>query len=247
MNCPESHDLLQRRLDGRPGDGGAGLEGHLAECAACRDRHAATQRLAEGLRLLARPAPSEALAGRIVARLLAERRSRLRWRRRVLAAAALAAGLLVAALAGYQGPPFNLFQTTTPDPRAGSAERIPDGGDSSALVKNHRPETTEPSPPLDRTLEEAGEVALALTWRTAEATVARARQWLPPAAPFAVSLSPLGDADPLAPVLEPPTQSLRQAGHSVSAGLRPVTASARRAVDLFLREVPPMSSANGGL
>jgi hypothetical protein len=38
--------------------------------------------------------------------------------------------------------------------------------------------------------------------------------------------------------MEPPTRPLREAGEGVSEGLEPVTTSARRAVDLFLRELP---------
>jgi hypothetical protein len=41
---------------------------------------------------------------------------------------------------------------------------------------------------------------------------------------------------------------LREAGEGVGDGLEPVTNSARRAVDLFLRELPPMDlGANSGL
>jgi hypothetical protein len=36
-----------------------------------------------------------------------------------------------------------------------------------------------------------------------------------------------------------PVKSLREAGESVSAGLGPVASSARRAVDLFIRDLSP--------
>jgi hypothetical protein len=42
-------------------------------------------------------------------------------------------------------------------------------------------------------------------------------------------------------VLDPPAQSLRQAGQGVATGLEPVATSARRAFDLFLRDIPPVA------
>jgi anti-sigma factor RsiW len=47
-------------------------------------------------------------------------------------------------------------------------------------------------------------------------------------------------------VLEPPTQSLLAAGKTVSTGLEPVTTSARRAVDLFIREIEPLDQNRKG-
>jgi hypothetical protein len=46
--------------------------------------------------------------------------------------------------------------------------------------------------------------------------------------------------------LEPPARTLRQAGAGVRAGLEPVTGSARRAVGLFLRELPVDLGDNEG-
>jgi hypothetical protein len=40
--------------------------------------------------------------------------------------------------------------------------------------------------------------------------------------------------------LDPPSQSLREAGQNVSSGLEPVANSARRAMNLFWRDLPPM-------
>jgi hypothetical protein len=42
--------------------------------------------------------------------------------------------------------------------------------------------------------------------------------------------------------LEPGTQSLREAQEGVAVGFEPVTSSARRAVNLFLREIPPLET-----
>ena len=51
-------------------------------------------------------------------------------------------------------------------------------------------------------------------------------------------IPPMHDATALQETLDTPTRSLREAGQGVSAGLEPITNSARRAFDLFLREVP---------
>src|SRR6516162_4681281 len=96
MNCLECLDLLQRRLDGDAQAESVDLERHLSECADCRARHGAVPQLAEGLRLLASPLPPAGLSNRIVNRVLAEHRGALSFQRRLIAAAAIAAGLLLA-------------------------------------------------------------------------------------------------------------------------------------------------------
>ncbi len=42
--------------------------------------------------------------------------------------------------------------------------------------------------------------------------------------------------------LDEPARTLTQTGQNLSASLEPVTSSARRAVDLFLRELPPVET-----
>jgi hypothetical protein len=71
----------------------------------------------------------------------------------------------------------------------------------------------------------------------ANETVNETRQMLP-----GVKAPSLDELD-LGPPLEPPARSLREATESVSTGLEPVTDSARRAVGLFLRDLPPMDPA----
>ena len=51
---------------------------------------------------------------------------------------------------------------------------------------------------------------------------------------------PMPADEALTPPLEPSGQSLREAGEGVAASLSPVATSARRAFDLFLREIPPL-------
>src|SRR5262249_5006309 len=151
MNCPECHDFLQRRLDGDVAADHAALDHHLAECADCREQHQAAQRLAGGLRLLLPPAPPADLARRITLRVLADRADRLRWRRRVIAAAALAACVALMTFAGYQAQRLGLFQG--PDSKDQQAKR--DGKstrDKKGVKKEFPAPDHEGSPSLDQTL-----------------------------------------------------------------------------------------------
>src|SRR5437764_314314 len=98
MNCLECQELLQRRLDGQPVPDRAALDGHLASCPECRERHAAVAPLLQGLRALPQADPSPDLAERTSALLLRDRLARRR--RRLWGGVALAASLLLTA-AGY--------------------------------------------------------------------------------------------------------------------------------------------------
>ena len=76
----------------------------------------------------------------------------------------------------------------------------------------------------------------ALTTRTADETVAKTKGLLP------VVTDPIPDKiDPETPT-DRPARSLSETGEGVTAGLAPVADSARRAVGLFLRELPPMEA-----
>src|SRR5262249_23232013 len=100
MNCSQAHDLLQQRLDGEPIADRAALDQHLAQCGECRQLHAAAARLEDGLRVVPRLSPPAGLGASMVAAALDERGARaLRPLRMV--GAALAAGLLLAVVAGW--------------------------------------------------------------------------------------------------------------------------------------------------
>lgn len=219
MNCLESHEFLHRRLDGAPADPAAMTE-HLSACPACCALHAAAQRLEAGLRLLVPPLPPAGLGERVVSAVLSAHRARNRRRRWVLGTAALAASLLVAALVGYRlvGP------ADGPGP-------VP----PTPFVEGAQPEPATPS--LRDGVAEASSVFASITRRKADETVGPARLLLPVVTP-----PPLDDMGALTEPLDPPARTLREAGQGVSAGLEPVTTSARRAFDLFLREIPPMGA-----
>ena len=101
MNCSDFHDLIQRRLDGDIHDQRRGPSCAFGELAPCRRLEAATRRLETALDLMAPAKPSSGLGGRIVARVMADRRARMRFRRQLLAGAA-AAGVLLTAVLAYQ-------------------------------------------------------------------------------------------------------------------------------------------------
>jgi hypothetical protein len=218
MNCIACEDLLQDRLDGAlPGPHASALAGHLASCPACRQRYAAAGRLREGLQLLPPPALPPGMSRRIVAAVLAEHRGRLHRQRWARAAVGLAAAVLVFVLLDKQRPPL-----APPPP-----------------VPPEVAEADAASGSLRETVTEASSAVVNLTRRTADETVGSTRLLLP----VMVARAPT-DEPPLPSPMDPPVQSLREAGQGLSAGLEPVTSSARRAFDLFLREVPPMETEN---
>jgi predicted anti-sigma-YlaC factor YlaD len=211
MTCTESSELLQERLDGNATADLASLEQHLAACPACRERHAAAERLRRGLLLRTAPTAPDGLTDLIVAGVLRDRRLRRR-RRWLTAAVALAASLLLA-LAIWQ-------RSSTETPVV-------------EVVKRDTPAPTVPMS-LNESVAEAGSAVADLTRRTAGETLDNTRDLLPMTVPE-TSLASAGDWQQ---TLEPPTRSLREVGQIAATGLEPVTGSARRAVDLFLRELP---------
>jgi hypothetical protein len=208
MNCTEAQGWLQRQLDGEPVAPRAALDAHLAECPSCRELFAAAERLTTGLRLRHLPAAPPNLVDRIVHRVQADTRARRA--RRLVVGLALAAGLLLA---------VGLF-------RRGGGPPV------------ERPEAVAvrrevPPPSLQKELGEAGQAVVALTRRTADETVTRTRMLLPEVPLPAPPPAPTAKVGPGAA-----EQSLRDVGKSVTSGLEPVTNSARRALSLFLRELP---------
>jgi predicted anti-sigma-YlaC factor YlaD len=220
VNCRDFHTLLQERLDGADRDALPAFDEHLRSCSACAGLHAAAQRLIEGLPLPAPPGPPPDLADRIVERVLRKRLwRRPRGRRRVAVPLALAACLLIAIAARLYWP----------RPPASHPDSRPD-----TVVQNPSGEPVD----LRESVDEAKKAVVALTARTADEAVDRTRRLLAPGD---------GPSEPTPPP-KPPAQALREAGEGVGDGLEPVTNSARRAVDLFLRELPPMDlGENRGL
>lgn len=211
MNCLECQHLVQQQLDGEPAGAGE-LDRHLADCAACRQLFAAARCLEEGLRRLPQPVPPVGFCNRLVGAALADRRRRQIGRRRMVVIGSLAAAVVVAVLASSVWRP-------TPQPAA------------PVVVQAPPSVPTPPVPSLQDSVAELGSAVAALARRTTAETVEPTRLlW-----PESPKEEPREDSAELA------AQTLWEAGQGASAGLEPVTSSARRAVDLFLRELPPMS------
>jgi anti-sigma factor RsiW len=217
MNCRNAHDLLQQSLDGTPVESLEWLA-HLQQCAECRALASAGRRLQDGLRLLTAPLPPPGLTERIVERaLLDRRRARRRLRRRWAIGVALAASLLLALI----GTTRQLTLLVRPTATANRQRQLPGGA----------------VPTLRQSAAELGEVFVELSNETAQETVGQTRRLV-----SNVPSPTLPRIDLTA--IEPSTHSLREAGEGLSEGLEPVTTSARRAVDLFLRELPMETKTN---
>jgi hypothetical protein len=229
MNCHDAHELLQQSLDGTPIESPEWLA-HLRQCGDCRALAAAGRRLQDGLRLLAAPSPPADLVTRIAERVLLDRRRACRRaRRRWAVSLALATGLFVALALrlDWRGLPTGT-EVHPPAP----------------VVKNTPTLKEKPAPTLRESAAELGEVFTALSNQTADETVGQTRRWV-----SAATLSPefrvLTDATPNSELRTPNSELLQAAGEGVSEGLEPVTTSARRAVGLFLRELPMETEPNG--
>ncbi|HTU91860.1 MAG TPA: hypothetical protein VMF69_17390 [Gemmataceae bacterium] len=217
MNCRLTDEFLQQSLDGTPIESPEWLA-HLHHCADCRALASTARRLQDGLRLLPSPLPPPDLSQRIVQRVLLDRHRALRrTRRRWAVSLTLAAGLLVALSLrlDWRGSPTGTNQRLTQHLLT----------DSSPMQKE------KSAPTLRESAAQLGEVFTELSNETAQETVGQTRRW--------VSNVPSPDMPKIdLTAMQPPTRPLREAGEGVSEGLEVVTTSARRAVDLFLRELP---------
>lgn len=212
MNCTNHQEWLQEYLDGTaPTDTGPAAE-HRTSCAVCRELFAAAQRLLAGVRQLHCATPPADLPCRIVRAVLADRRRTLVFRR-VAVVGALAASLL---LALWLARPY--FRADAPP---GNREVVED------------PKVSGPS--LEASLQEGTTALVEVTRRTTDETVGQTRLLT-----ALVPEVPLPDTQALL-ALNAPSASLRELQDGVSDGLEPVASSWRRAVDLFRRNIPPMT------
>jgi hypothetical protein len=185
-----------------------------ALCPACAEWAVAAGRLDHGLRLRAAPAPPAYLADRIVARL----RARHRRIRLFFAAGIIAAAATVLLAVWFTFPAF----------------RAPTPAGPPIVAKAPDPESPMPSVNLRDSVAQASSAMASLTTRTADETMAKTKALLPGV--VEPSLAKRNLPPPA------PARSLRDTGESVTAGLEPVADSARRAVSLFYRELPPMDA-----
>jgi hypothetical protein len=229
MRCPDSEDLLQHRLDGEMYGDRADLDRHLAECALCRERHAAAARLIDGGLPTLREGPPALWTARMISALITEHRRR-RWRRNTLTAVAVAAAVLLAIVTGW----FWLRPTEQDRPQ-------------SDLQARQQDTRTPPAPPekersLRATVAEAEEAVKSLSNRIADNTVEQVRTLLAASASAEVGPMPtLPTVGSIEQPLDPAARSLQGTGRGVSTGLQTVANSARRAFDFLLSELPPVA------
>lgn len=242
MNCSESQDNLQQRLDGEPIPDRAALSQHLAECADCRLLHAAAGQLEVGLRKMAAPLPPPNLRNNIVAAALKERSARRR--RRLVIGMALAASVLLAVglalplpglapneegLSGRLAQMRKYFVNLIwPQPDVVWIEVT-----NLDLGASTSPVPEEKAPSLRDSMAEAGTAMVSLTKRTADQTVEQTRiltEVLPMPMNVFEAVPPMPD--------QPIASALEHTGQRVATGFEPVTNSARRALSMLLRENP---------
>jgi hypothetical protein len=215
MNCADFQDWLQRRLDGVDASEGD-AEQHRAACASCAALHESLSRLEVGFRMRPQIVPPPGLSDAIVNQVLARRR-----KARLLQfgmVAALAAALLLAAYLGSRQTPV---KPTAPPEVVKGPELLP------------APVAVEPK--LNDRVGEAGSALASLLSRTADETMKEGKLLLPEGV-----TPPTTDVTALT---TPATQPVYDAGHSVYSGLEPVATEARRAVTLFMRDMPPMGTS----
>jgi hypothetical protein len=211
MTCRLWVEHLDAYLDGHPTPA---WQAHARSCSECAARLRDAQCLSAALHLSQTTRLSSGLADRITAQALAEFRSRqqARWRGWVGSAALVAAGLaLVVGLRQLVLLPPALQPLPQPGP---------------VVVIPQEPPAPEPADLRDN-LYRAREAVAALTARTAGEAVETTLWPMPGVELPAVEMPPT-------PTLEP----IRSAGEQVTAGLTPVTGSARRAMTLFFRDLP---------
>lgn len=218
MKCADIEELVQQRLDGAS----APLvdESHLSQCAGCRELWSACGRLEAGLQQFTPPEVPPGLGDRVVFQFLLEQRQARR--RTVIGVTALAASMLLVAF---------LLRPWADHGKPAPVENPP------PIAKVETPEPPSTPGSVEESVGEASAAIVALVGKTAGETVGPSRLLMPDA--LALASNPMTDT--WSDTLVPPAEPLREAGRGVSAGLEPVASSARRAVNLFWRDLPPMN------
>jgi hypothetical protein len=233
MNCPDAQALLQLQLDGSEVLDRAALERHLTTCPDCRGLFAAAQLLEEGLRLLPRPLPSPGFQARVAAAVVVDRAARMRWRRRLLYAGAVAAVLCVTTFAAvfWQRASQNDLASGTPEVKVVEPDRKPV---PPAPPATEGPSVTEALREARVELGAAAKQAGAASWpRSGLFQVARRPQEIPMPVSF-VGLSPLDQPVSLAHA------RMRKPVRGSTLGTRLLSNLMRRSLDYFQNRLPPL-------
>jgi hypothetical protein len=227
MQCATCQELWQRRLDEPSPEAEAALDQHLHACPACVCWWEGARRLTEGLARLIPPCPPSGLAARLTRAVLVDRqRTRLRVRLRWAVGSALAASLLLTLALRFL-PAGRVTATGT---------NVPPTPEPSVRVEPPAPPVPIPRPeePSDvgQPVQATRDVFVAMLDRARKETDDQVNLLRPVVAP-SVREEAGHSADPAG-------RPLTDAGQGVAHGFEPVSGSARRAVDLFIRDLPPM-------
>jgi hypothetical protein len=231
MACVTCQDLWQRRLDEPSPEAEAALDRHLHACPECVCWWERARRLTEGLARLTPPRPPAGLATRLTrAVLVDQRQTRLRVRLRWAVGSALAASLLLTVALRFlpAGRVTATIANAPPQPEP-SVQAEPTPPEPTPSVQTPRPE--EPAD-VGRPMQATRDVFASMLDRAYKETDDQVTLLRPVVAP-SVFDEPAHPADP-------PGRPLTEAGQGVAHGFEPVSGSARRAVDLFIRDLPPM-------
>jgi hypothetical protein len=257
MSCELFKTWLQESLDGAragvPGD----MQHHLDGCSECRSWYEASAKLRTGLSLRAAPTPGPGLSSRIVALVLREHLARRRRRRAAWAVLAVAASLICAIVIVLA------WRSSMVRDHGNSVVRVPSSIPSSSAVNGSNQASSSGvakvvSDVLALGLGKAERMRLASAIEALLASLGAQPE--PPPASVAEGIEDMGslfasrlrrtadDGKTLLDIVTPRTPVSTNAGEngngsgdpteSVQTGLKPVTGSARRAVDLFMRSVP---------
>lgn len=211
MTCRTWENLLQQHLDGVQGP--ESLHGHLQSCPDCATERLVILRFLSAMDQHHPSVPPADLADRITSALLAETPAGATGRWRPIGALAAAAALLLGVMLWARWPSHSVPAPVDPGPRV----------------------VIQPTPtePLRESMAEARTAVASLTSRAANETIDQTTALLP-----LVQQTTLDPMSPMTTPIEPPLEPFREVTQGVSAGLAPVTDSARRAVGLFLRDLP---------
>jgi hypothetical protein len=209
--CADSLASLQRRFDGEIAIESEDVVRHRALCADCRSWEAAAQALEEGLRRTLQQELPVGLAESILEKLRADPVRPHAWRLRVSAAGlALAASVMIAVFGWNLWGPTDQRVTE----RTGNSRSTPVEVDPISTAR------------LGDSLDEAGTAAAKLARETRRETL----NVKLPTLSFPKVSSPLER-------LEPAVASIQQVQHGAVFSVAPITRSAKRAADLFWKEI----------
>lgn len=215
--CDRFQDALQHFLDGDANAFNPANETHRSVCASCHASYVAACRLAQGIGLQIKPVVPANLTERLVAAVLSDqiRASNRGVARRWLEVLAIAACLLLVIALGMHFIGRDDQMQSPP-----SAPQV-------ATVPQANPVA------LEHSFAEASSAVASLSRRTAQETIEPARRLIATATD-----TPVLKSDPVAGIIRPPDETLAPIRQGAAMGFEPMANSARRAVSLFMRDLP---------